>query len=181
MTKTSGTNNQQKQHLIRTYSKEWYEKMIEIWRDRLDVMGIRDTGALRSSVQKGMFNIEDSGGQMTFLYLTYDIYVDLGVGNGYRRGNGEADLSSLAGSQPAARSAAKAGTGYKKAAKNGGGLYFLDPVYRHEHHKGKPRSRRPWFNVSWFISTQVLMEKLGELIGEEFSGLFDNLTNRERG
>lgn len=60
-------------------------------------------------------------------------------------------------------------------------LKFLDPVYRHEHHKGKPRSRRPWFNVSWFISTQVLKEKLGELIGEEFSGLFDNLTRHERG
>ena len=150
MTQTSGTNNQQKQHLIRTYSKEWYEKMIESWRDRLDVMGIRDTGALRSSVQKGTFNIEDAGGAMTFLYLTYGIYVDLGVGNGYRRGNG-------------------------------GNLSFLDPVYRHEHHKKKPHSRRPWFNVSWFISVQVLKEKLGELIGEEFSGLFDNLTRRERG
>lgn len=78
------------------------------------------------------------------------IYVDLGVGNGYRRGNG-------------------------------GNLPFLDPVYRHEHHKGMPRARRPWFNVSWFISTQVLKEKLGELIGEEFSGLFDNLFDRERG
>lgn len=60
-------------------------------------------------------------------------------------------------------------------------LKFLDPVYRHEHHKSKPRSRRPWFNVSWIISTQVLKEKLGELIGEEFSGLFDNLTRHERG
>lgn len=143
-------SNSQKQHLIRTYSKEWYNKMVEIWRDRLDAMGIHDTGALRSSVHKGTFNIEDAGGAMTFLYLTYGIYVDLGVGNGYRRGNG-------------------------------GDLKFLDPVYRHEHHKGQPRKRRPWFNVSWFISVQVLKEKLGELIGEEFSGLFDNLTRRERG
>ncbi|MBR6926836.1 MAG: hypothetical protein IKH52_06495 [Bacteroidaceae bacterium] len=79
--------NKQKQHLIRTYSKDWYEKMVEIWRDRLDVMGIRDTGALRSSVKKGTFNIEDAGGAMTYLYLTYGIYVDLGVGNGYRLGN----------------------------------------------------------------------------------------------
>ena len=55
------------------------------------------------------------------------------------------------------------------------------PVYRHDHHKGKARSRRPWFNVSWFISVQVLKEKLGELIGEEFSGLFDNLIRLERG
>ena len=144
----SGSNKNQ--HLIRTYSKEWYNKMVEIWRDRLDAMGIHDTGALRSSVHKGTFSIEDAGGAMTFLYLTYGIYVDLGVGNGYYHGNG-------------------------------GDLKFLDPVYRHEHHKGKPRKRRPWFNVSWFISVQVLKEKLGELIGEEFSGLFDSLTRRERG
>lgn len=147
MTRTSGKNSK---HLIRQYSKEWYAKMVEIWKDRLDLHGIHDTGALRQSVHTGSFHIEDTGGAMTFLYLAYGIYVDLGVGNGYRRGNG-------------------------------GNLHFLDPVYRHAHHLGQPRKRRPWFNVSWFLSVQVLKEKLGELIGEEFSGLFDNLTRRERG
>ena len=170
-----------KQHLIRTYSREWYDKMVEIWRDRLNVMGIRDTGALRQSVRQGTFNIEDAGGAMTFLYLSYGIYVDLGVGNGYRHGNGVADLNSRASSQPAARSAAKAGAGKKAAVKNGGDLQILNPVYRHEHKLTRQRKRRPWFNVSWFISVQVLKEKLGELIGEEFSGLFDNLLSRERG
>lgn len=143
-------NRQNKEHLIRTYSKEWYAKMVVIWKDRLDALGIHDTGALRQSVRSGQFNISDVGGSMSFHYLLYGIYVDLGVGNGYKRGNG-------------------------------GDLPFLDTTYRHEHHLGKPRQRRKWFNTSWYISVQVLKEKLGELIGEEFAGLFDTLTRRERG
>ena len=64
---------------------------------------------------------------------------------------------------------------------NGGDLPFLDPAYRLEHHLGKPRQRRPWFNKSWYISVMVLKDKLADVIGEEFAGLFDNLEHRERG
>ena len=87
---------------------------------------------------------------LAFRYLEYGIYVDLGVGNGYRRDNG-------------------------------GDLPFLDTAYRLEHHFGKPRQRRPWFNKSWYISVMVHKDKLAEVIGEEFAGLFDNLEQRERG
>ena len=79
---------------IREYAQGWQDKMIEIWRDRLDLLGVRDTGALRASVQKGHFDMGDAGGAMAFRYLQYGIYVDLGVGNGYRRGNG-GDLEIL--------------------------------------------------------------------------------------
>ena len=64
---------------------------------------------------------------LAFRYLEYGIYVDLGVGNGYRRDNG-------------------------------GDLPFLDTAYRLE-----------------------LKDKLAEVIGEEFAGLFDKLEQRERG
>ena len=134
----------------RQYTREWYDKMVEIWKDRMAVVGAIDTGALHRSIGGGGMNISDSFSQLTFQYLTYGIYVDLGVGNGYRHGNS-------------------------------GNLPFLDPVYRHEHHKGRQRQRKPWFNKSWYISTMVLKDKLAELIGEEFSGIFDNLTDRERG
>ena len=70
------------------------------------------------------------------------------------------------------------GKGYKRG--NGGDLEFLDPVYRHEHRLGKKRQRKPWFNKSWYISTMVLKDKLADVAGEEFAGLFDNLTQRER-
>ena len=135
---------------IRDYAQGWQDKMIEIWRDRLDLLGVRDTGALRASVQKGHFDMGDAGGAMAFRYLQYGIYVDLGVGNGYRRDNG-------------------------------GDLPFLDPAYRFEHKLGKPRQRRPWFNKSWYISVMVLKDKLAEVIGEQFAGLFDNLEHREHG
>ena len=134
---------------VKEYAQGWYDKMVEIWRDRLDAMNVNDTGSLRGSVQKGGFTIGDAGGSLMFKYLEYGIYVDLGVGNGYRHDNG-------------------------------GDLEFLDRVYRYEHKMGKPRERRPWFNKSWYISVMILKDKLADVIGKEFYGLFDNLTERER-
>ena len=79
---------------LQTYSKAWYDKMVEIWRDRIDAMNILDTGALRGSVAGKEFAIDEMGGQMAFQFLQYGIYVDLGTGKGYKRGNG-GDLEFL--------------------------------------------------------------------------------------
>lgn len=73
---------------LQTYSKAWYDKMVEIWRDRIDAMNILDTGALRGSVAGKGFAIDEMGGQMAFQFLQYGIFVDLGTGKGYKRGNG---------------------------------------------------------------------------------------------
>lgn len=62
--------------------------MVEIWRDRLDLLGMYNTGALRRSLAKGAFTVGDACADMAFQFLKYGIYVDLGVGNGYRHGNG---------------------------------------------------------------------------------------------
>lgn len=79
---------------LQTYSKAWYDKMVEIWRDRIDAMNILDTGALRGSVAGKGFAIDELGGQMAFQFLQYGIFVDLGTGKGYKRGNG-GDLEFL--------------------------------------------------------------------------------------
>ena len=79
---------------LKTYSKAWYDKMVTIWRDRIDAMNILDTGALRGSVAGNGFAIDEMGGQMAFKFLQYGIYVDLGTGKGYKRGNG-GDLEFL--------------------------------------------------------------------------------------
>ena len=79
---------------LQTYSKAWYDKMVEIWRDRIDAMNILDTGALRGSVAGANFAMDDAGGQMAFKFLQYGIFVDLGTGKGYKRGNG-GDLEFL--------------------------------------------------------------------------------------
>ena len=79
---------------LKTYSKAWYDKMVEIWRDRIDAMNILDTGELRQSVAGANFAMDEAGGQMAFKFLQYGIYVDLGTGKGYKRGNG-GDLEFL--------------------------------------------------------------------------------------
>ena len=143
--KTSGKSDARQRYL-----EEWKRKMVQIWSDRMDMLGVHDTGALRNSLAEGALHMDDAGASLSFKYLLYGIYVDLGVGNGY-------------------------------VHDNGGDLYFLDTVYRHEHKLGKPRERKPWFNKSWYISVQVLKEKMAHLIGEDFAGMFDNLNDRERG
>lgn len=132
------------------YARGWYFKMVEIWRDRVDLLRIRDTGSLRHSIRTDRATLSADRMAFSFVYLQYGIYVDLGVGNGYTHGNG-------------------------------GDLPFLNPAYRLEHHLGTPRRRRVWFSRSWYISVLVLKDKLAEVIGEKFSGLFDNLSERERG
>ena len=79
---------------LKTYSKAWYDKMVTIWRDRIDAMDILDTDALRGSVTGKGFSMDEMGGQMAFQFLQYGIYVDLGTGKGYKRGNG-GDLEFL--------------------------------------------------------------------------------------
>ena len=141
---------EQNQDTRKEYLEAWKNTMVNIWRDRMDRLGVFDTGALRGSLVDGTLHMNDMEAQMAFKFLQYGIYVDLGVGNGYYHGNG-------------------------------GDLYFLDTTYRHEHKLGEPRKRKPWFSKSWYISVQVLKEKMAHLIGEDFAGMFDNLNDRERG
>ena len=132
------------------YLKAWRTKMVQIWQDRLDLLGVHDTGALRRSVKAGELNLRDAEADMAFKFLEYGIYMDLGVGNGYWHGNG-------------------------------GDLAFLGKAYRAEHHLGKARERKPWFNKSWYISVEVLKNRLAEILGDDFAGAFDSLTDKERG
>ena len=55
---------------------------------------------------------------------------------------------------------------------------FLAPSYRIEHKLGRSRVRRMWVGKSWYISLMMLKDKLADVIGEMFAGLFDNLENR---
>lgn len=70
------------------YVDRWTAKMVEIWRDRLDLLGVYHTGNLRQSVTKGNVNVNGLDADISFQFLRYGIYVDRGVGNGYTRGNG---------------------------------------------------------------------------------------------
>lgn len=73
---------------VAPYTREWYDKMTKIWRDRIDLMGAIRTGALRRSVSGGGLVVAGYDIRATFHFLQYGIYVDAGTGNGYRHGNG---------------------------------------------------------------------------------------------
>lgn len=57
----------------------------------------------------------------------------------------------------------------------------LPPINKALHHMGRPRERRPWFNRSWYISVEVLKRHMAAILGDQFAGAFDNLTDRQRG
>jgi len=69
------------------------------------------------------------------------------------------------------------GNGYRKG--NPGDLEILDKSYRYEHGMKRQRNRRPWFSISWDISTCVIKDAMAYLLGEKFSGLFDILTSEK--
>ena len=79
---------------LQGFSSAWADKMVEIWRDKIDLLDAIDTGRLRASVAKERFRVDDSGGEIGFRFIYYGVYVDAGVGNGYKRGNG-GDLQFL--------------------------------------------------------------------------------------
>ena len=55
------------------YLRAWRAKMVQIWQDRLDLMGIHHTGALRRSVKAGAAAIAGREAVMACNYLEYGI------------------------------------------------------------------------------------------------------------
>lgn len=73
---------------FQAYNAAWARQMVQIWSDRLTAAGAIDTGALLRSIRQGSTRISEADAQMEFRFVRYGVYVDAGVGNGYRRGNG---------------------------------------------------------------------------------------------
>lgn len=137
----------EKKDQIQVYSREWYDRMVSIWRDRIALMSIRDTGALAASIEGAGLQLDEMRMQADFRFLDYGLAVDTGSGKYY----------------DAAHRNEK------------GQLSFLDARHRYEKKLGRKRERRPWFSVSWGISRRVLDEQYALAFGEKFVGLFDSL------
>lgn len=132
---------------VEKFQEEWVKKMVEIWTDRLIMLGAftKEAHLLRSVALDGA-RLSEEESQITFSFLQYGIYVDAGTGRGYKRGNG-------------------------------GDLYFLAKDYRKKHKLGEPRKRRPWFSKSWNISLRVMANYMTQKLGEEYTGLFAALSD----
>lgn len=79
---------------VRQFYGAWTEKMVEIWRDRLELFEAIDTRSLYHSVQRASSHLDGFDADISFTFLYYGIYVDAGTGRGYTRGNG-GDLKFL--------------------------------------------------------------------------------------
>lgn len=73
---------------FQAYNAVWARQMVQIWSDRLTLAGAIDTGALLRSIRQGPTRISQADAQMEFRFVRYGVYVDAGVGNGYRHNNG---------------------------------------------------------------------------------------------
>lgn len=128
------------------WDKGWAEEMVRIWREKINILKVVDTGALRNSVDQ---MISGSGGDKTIVhtFLEYGLYQDMGVGSGYKKSHQGAGI----------------------------GLAFLDEEYREQHKLGEPRKPRRWFSKKYYASVKVMAEVRTEMLAEEGAILISNI------
>ena len=142
---------------IEAYQKAWTDKMLDIWEEKLLLLGVHSTGTLRNSVQGQV-----SGDHIVFRFAEYGIYVDTGVGYGYKGHGG--DIEFL-------------GEAYRIEH----GLNIpkrVGPAWGGQMTSGKPRKAKPWFNQKYFASVMNLKEDLARIIGQEFVGIVQSVSTK---
>ena len=76
------------------YQEAWADTMIKIWREKIERLHVIDTYSLHQQIQENVISSSDTISTIQHKFLEYGIYQDLGVGNGYTKGNG-GDLEIL--------------------------------------------------------------------------------------
>lgn len=154
-----GTGNVQQD--FRLYQEAFSSMMVKIWRDRIERLGALRTGRLLQSVSRSMPAVSGFSATSVWRFVQYGVYVDAGTGKGYEYGNG--------GDLPFLGQVYRMEKGYNRKRKVGKGIGGYTT-------SGKPREKRPWFSLSWYISSRVMANKMKDFVGDEFNGLFDNIT-----
>lgn len=137
------------------FERGWTDFMVDIWRERMAMLKINNTGALRMSLE-GSISGDEGQRRISHRFLMYGIYVATGVGSGYKHGNG-GDLEFLS---PEYRKEHGLDKPRKRGPAWGGGMT-----------SGKPRKARDWFSRKYFYSMKRLMEKEAEYYGETYNGI----------
>ena len=71
------------------YVDAFNNTMVQIWREKINLLGIVDTGNLYRSVEGTLKVVDDSAlsAQLGQMFATYGLYVDAGTGKEVYRGN----------------------------------------------------------------------------------------------
>lgn len=157
---------------IRAFERGWAEKMVDIWQEQIEKLGVVDTGALWNSAQELIHT-----GQITTIehqFLLYGIYMALGVGKGYLRGN-PGDLEFL-GASYRKKMGTEDGQRYGRRAV-GLGL-SRRAMKRFPHNErgaaiagGHPREVRDWFFKKYWYSRLRLNEREAAAYGHAYKGM----------
>lgn len=140
----------------RKYQEAWAEMMVTIWREKIERLHVINTYSLHHQITDNVISSTDSVSTIQHKFLEYGIYQDMGVGNGYKKGNG-GNLEIL---DPVYREGHGLNVPRKVGPKPGG--YYTS---------GNPRKPREWFSRPYFASIMVLKEQMAYMYGEEFCGL----------
>ena len=135
---------------LRAYQLAWTPKMVDIWEEKLLMLGVYDSGALVASLTGNV-----NGDAMTFKFLTYGVYVDTGVGYLYAGHDGNIPFLD-----DAYRFEHDLDVPRKVGPAWGGGYT-----------SGKPRQKKPWFNQKFFSSQMKLKADLQRIVGDAFVGI----------
>lgn len=141
------------------YVEAWNKTMIDIWRERMRLLGVFDSGSLwRSPVA---LKVQADGRfydiTLSQTFLEYGLWQDLGTGREIPHGN-PGDVKCL---DPDYREEHKLNEPRKRGKKWGGGVT-----------SGNPRERRRWFSTKYYSSVMNLRDFMAESIGDEFKAMF---------
>lgn len=145
MTQTSGHSKD-----LQAYLHAWTGMMINIWQEKLAILGVNDTFELSNSFASNV--MIQSGGdsaKISFAFREYGMYVNEGVGGEVAVGN-DGDLIDVA------------------HYNIGTGTFQLK------------RQPKPWFDRGWYKSIYALRRDVVRIYGEEIAkNIVFYLNNRE--
>ncbi len=128
------------------YVKAWNDTMIQIWKERIALLGTVDTGALYNSVTALPIRADGRYFDITLSqsFMYYGVYVDRGVGGEFYRGNpGDVNVVQRQ----------RKGT---------------------QRYRGQ-REIRPWFTKSYYRSVYNLRDFMADNLGDDFKAMMQSL------
>lgn len=72
------------------YMEAWTKMMVTIWREKIERLHVWNTWNLHRTLENDVLSVKNmmNYAQITHSFMEYGIFQDMGVGNGFQRGNG---------------------------------------------------------------------------------------------
>lgn len=145
----------------------WNNTMVDIWRERIRLLDVVDTGALLGSVRGLPVQADGRFYDITLsqTFLEYGLWQDFGTGREVPIGN-PGDVKCL---DYVYREEHGLNTPRKRGKKWGGGMT-----------SGNPRAIRRWFSPKYYSSIIKLRDFMGQSLGDEFKSMFCDTLDADR-